>query len=207
MTIIIGLGNPGEKYKNTRHNIGFQIIDKFTKRNNFPEFKLSKKFDSLISEDIFDNKKVIIIKPQTFMNKSGKAVKSLINFYKTARTVLVHPNFKETWCGLVVIHDDIDLPLGKIRIVKNRGAAGHKGVESIVNELKTKNFVRFRIGIKPINNEQRTANNLNVEKFVLQKFSKEERKIVKKIIKKTVEAIELTLKQGLEKAMSKYNRI
>lgn len=135
------------------------------------------------------------------MNNSGRAVKILINFYKTARTVLARPNFKETWRGLVVIHDDIDLPLGKIKIVKNRGAAGHKGVKSIINEIGTKNFIRFRIGIKPKNLKPK-----NAEAFVLQKFTKEAEKIVKEIIEKTVEAIELTLKQGLEKAMNKHNR-
>jgi len=199
MIIIIGLGNPGRKYKNTRHNIGFRVIEKFGEKNNFPEFKLCKKFDSLISEDIFNNKKVIIIKPQTFMNKSGKAVKKLVGDP-------LSQSFGRA--GLLVVHDDIDLPLGKIRIVKNRGAAGHKGVESIIKEIGTKNFIRFRIGIKPKTGRHPPAAQLkNPEKFVLQKFSKEEEKIVKEIIEKTVEAIELTLKQGLEKAMNKYNRI
>lgn len=182
MKIIVGLGNPGKKYKNTRHNIGFQVADEFRKKNNFPEFRLSKKFNSLISKDIFIHKKVIIVKPQTFMNQSGKAVK---NFGRAS---------------LLVVHDDIDLPLGKIRVSKNRGAAGHKGVESVIKEIKTKNFVRFRIGIKP-----NTEKPKNPEKFVLQKFGKGEEKIVKEITEKTVKAIELTLKQNLEEAMNKYN--
>lgn len=186
MIIIVGLGNPGKKYKNTRHNIGFQVVDEFAKKNNFPEFRLSKKFNALISENIFNNKKIIAAKPQTFMNQSGKAVKALINFYKTK--------------NLFVVHDDIDLPLGKIRIIKNREAAGHKGVESIIKEIGTKNFIRFRVGIQPKNLKPK-----NVEKFVLQKFSKEEGKIIKEVIKKTVGAIELTLKESLEKSMTKYN--
>lgn len=188
MIIIIGLGNPGKKYEYTRHNIGFRVVDEFRKRNNLSGFKPSKKFNSLISEDAFDSKKVIIAKPQTFMNESGKAVKTLINFYKTTRTVLL------------VIHDDVDLPLGKIRIAKNRGSAGHKGVQSVIDRLKTKNFIRFRFGIKP-----QAGKLKNSEKFVLQKFSKEEKNIVKEIIEKTVEAIELTLNQDLEKTMNKYN--
>ncbi len=187
MILIIGLGNPGEKYKNTRHNIGFRVVDKFKKINNFPEFKLSKKFSSLASEGFVDSRKVILLKPQTFMNKSGRAVKSLINFYKTK--------------DLFVVHDDIDLPLGKIKIAKSRGAAGHKGVEYIIKEVGTKNFIRFRIGIQPTNLKPK-----NTERFVLQKFSKEEEKVIKKVIKKTVEAIELIFKKGLEKAMSKYNK-
>ena len=191
MFLIVGLGNPGEKYKNTRHNTGFQAVDTLRKRNNFPEFELSKKFNSLISEASIDNKKIILANPQTFMNNSGKAAASLVNFYKIK--------------NLFVVHDDIDLALEKIRIVKNRGAAGHKGVESIIKEIGTKNFIRFRIGIRPrIKNQELRIK--NPEKFVLQKFSKEEEKIVKEITEKTAEAIELFLKQGLEKAMNEYNR-
>lgn len=181
MIVIVGLGNPGEKYKNTRHNIGFQIVDEFTKKNNFPEFRFSKKYNALISEK--DN--IILAKPQTFMNESGKCVKKLLG-----DPISQHVGRS----GLLVAHDDIDLPLGKIRISKNRGSAGHKGVESIIKEIRTKNFVRFRVGIK--NQELRIK---NVEDFVLQRFTKEEEKIIKEIIKKTVEAIKLTLKEGLEK--------
>ncbi len=183
----MGLGNPGKKYKDTRHNIGFRIINKFGEINNFPEFKLSKKSNSLISEDTLNGKKIIIAKPQTFMNKSGKAIKALTNFYKTK--------------GLFVVHDDIDLLLGKIKIVKGRGSAGHKGIESIIKEIGTKNFVRFRVGIKPKNLKLK-----NVEKLVLQKFKKEEEKIIKKVIKNTVEAIKLTFEKGLERAMNEYNK-
>ena len=123
------------------------------------------------------------------MNLSGKIVKSLIAKYK------VPP------LNLWVIHDDIDLPLGKIRISKDRGAAGHKGVESIIKELKTKNFVRLRIGIQP-----KTGKPRNPEKFVLQKFNKNEEGLVKEAIKKTAEAIEFSLKVGLAKTMSRYNK-
>lgn len=168
MILIVGLGNPGVKYKKTRHNIGFQVID----QTNF-----------LIGE------KVVLTKPNTFMNLSGKAVKPLIKTH----------NIKLD--NLIVVHDDIDLPLGKIRIVKNRGAAGHKGVESIIKELGTKNFVRFRIGIQP-----KFGKPKNPEKFVLQEFNKEEEKIVETAIKKTVEAIEMVLEEELEKAMTKFNK-
>ena len=170
MILIVGLGNPGKKYEKTRHNIGSRIIDEL---------------ESLNLEN------VVLAKPTTFMNESGKAVKSLTKNYKL-KTI-----------NLFIIHDDIDLPLGKIRIGIGRGAAGHKGVESIINELKTKNFIRFRIGIKP---EPYTLTPKTLDRFVLQKFNKEEEKIIKEVIKKIVEAIEMTLKEGLEKAMSKYNR-
>lgn len=191
MILIIGLGNPEKKYIRTRHNLGFRVVDKFAKEKKFPRFKSSKKFNSLISKDKFDKKKVILAKPQTFMNESGKAAKLLVTRYALPIT------------NLWIIHDDIDLSLGKIRIVKNRGAAGHKGVQSIIDQLETKNFVRFRVGIKPQkteNKEQRT------EKFVLGKFTKKEEKILKEVIKRTCQAIEMTVKQGVEKTMNEYNQ-
>ena len=168
MTIIVGLGNPGRKYIYTRHNVGFQAVDEFAKENNFPEFRLSKKFNSFVSESILNNEKIILAKPQTFMNQSGKAVKKLIGDP-------LSQNFGRA--GLLVVHDDIDLPLGKIRISKNRGAAGHKGVESIIREIGTKDFTRFRIGILP-----KIGKPKNIEKYVLQKFDKEEEKIIKEVI-------------------------
>jgi len=192
MILIVGLGNPGKKFQKTRHNIGFRIVDEFTRKNNLPKFKLSKKFNAEISEGILGGEKILLAKPQTFMNLSGKSAKPLIDFYKI------------TPPGRVVIHDDIDIPLGKIRIVKGRGAAGHKGVESIIKELGTKNFVRFRIGIQPRSIISTIIE--NVDQFVLQKFNKEEEKMVNGVIKKTVEAIEFSLKASLEKAMSKFNK-
>lgn len=166
--LIFGLGNPGKKYENTRHNVGSKAIDELESLN-------------------LTN--VVLIKPQTFMNESGKAVKSLIRQYK------IKPD------NLIVIHDDIDLPLGKIRIVENRGSAGHKGVESIIQTLKTKNFTRLRIGILPKSGKPR-----NPEDFVLQKFKKEEEKIIKEMIEKTVEAVEMIFEEGLEKAMNRFNK-
>ena len=189
MHLIIGLGNPGRKYQETRHNIGFQVVDEFLKENNFPRFKFAKKFNAEISEGILGGEKILLAKPQTFMNLSGKSVKPLIDFYKI------------TPPGRVAIHDDIDILLGEIRIAKNRGAAGHKGIESIIKESKNKNFIRFRIGICP-----KTGKPKNPENFVLQKFNKEEKEIIKEVIKKTAKAIEYFLKEGLEKAMNKFNK-
>lgn len=195
MKITIGLGNPGKKYVKTRHNIGFMTIDNLQLTiNEFSDWKLNKKSKSLIATGQMSKVKgqmsrVILAKPQTFMNRSGVAVRKLIK------------NLKLEIKNLIIVHDDIDLPLGKIRIVQNRGAAGHKGVESIIRELKTKNFVRFRVGIK--NQELRIK---NTEKFVLQRFNKEEEKTAKETIKKTAEAIELFLKEGAEKAMNKFNK-
>jgi len=171
MILIVGLGNPGKKYINTRHNIGSRIID---------ELK------SLNYED------VILVKPRTFMNESGKAVRKIIENCPPAGRLKIG--------NLIVVHDDLDLPLGKMRIVKNRGSAGHKGVQSIIAELKTKDFIRFRIGICPKNSKPK-----NPENFVLQKFNKEEEKIIKKVIKKTTEAVEIFLREGLTRVMTKFN--
>ncbi len=132
---------------------------------------------------------ITLSKPKSFMNDSGKAVKNLVDKSQI-------PNSK-----LIIIHDDTDLPLGKIRIVKNRGSAGHKGVESIIKELKTKDFMRFRVGI--MNNRPEAK---NTERFVLQKFNKTEEKITKEVIKKTAAAVGFFLKEGLEKTMQEYNK-
>ncbi|OIP75920.1 MAG: aminoacyl-tRNA hydrolase [Parcubacteria group bacterium CG2_30_36_21] len=188
MILIVGLGNPGIKYKRTRHNIGFRVLDEFQRENNFPDFKFFKKFNALIFEGNIGRKKVILAKPQTFMNNSGQAVKNLTIHYSLP------------FINLIVVHDDIDLPLGKIRISKSRGSAGHKGIESIIKELRSKNFVRIRIGIR--NQELRIK---NIEKFVLQKFTEEEEKIIKKIIKESCSALKIILSEGLEKAMNKFN--
>lgn len=185
MLFVVGLGNPGPRFQKTRHNIGFRVVNGFRKTNKLPEFKLSTKFTALILRSAFNQEKFILFKPQTFMNSSGKAVKSLTKNYKLKTK------------NLFVIHDDIDLPLGKIRISKARGAAGHKGVQSVIDELGTKNFIRFRVGISP-----KWGKPKRVEKFVLKNFTKKEEEIVKKVIKKTVSALETTLSEGLEKAMS-----
>lgn len=209
MIIIVGLGNPGAKYNKTRHNIGFRAVDEIAANfrlsergeaerrmemnevHRFPAFSFQSRLNVQISKGEILNKKVALVKPQTFMNLSGISVKKLFK------------NLKLKIENLIVIHDDISLPLGKIRISVGRGAGGHKGVESIIKELKTKNFARFRIGIGyKTNNMKHRA----VENFVLKKFNKEEEKTVKTVIKKTAEAIEMTIKEGTEKAMNTYNR-
>lgn len=188
MILIVGLGNPGKKYELTRHNLGFRVVDEFKKKNNFPDFKFQKIFNTDLSQGQINGQKIILAKPQTYMNKSGETVKKLIS------------NLRFPIFNLWIVHDDIDLPLAKIRISKGRGAAGHKGVESIIKELENKNFVRFRIGIQP---KQTHRPVYGTEKFVLKKFTKDEEKIVKDVIEKTVEAIKFSLQSGLEKAMSK----
>lgn len=174
MRLIVGLGNLGPRYKDTRHNIGARIASELKPLNL---------------------EGVILAEPTTFMNESGKAVKSLLRN-------LVSRNLETKFLSnnLWVIHDDLDIPLGEFKIQKNRSSAGHKGVQSIIDTLGTKDFNRIRIGICPQNGKPN-----DVEKFVLQNFTKDEEKILKETIEKTVEAIRFALKEGLEKAMNKYN--
>ncbi len=191
--LIVGLGNPGKKYEKTRHNVGFAAIDEIAADFQFPPFNFQSISNSQISKGEINDQKIIMAKPQTFMNLSGQAVRDLI------------ANYQSTINNLFVIHDDIDLPLGTIRVVKNRGAAGHKGIISIIKELKHKNFIRLRIGIKPKNGQQGITNKISTENLVLKKFNKEEKETIKKVVKKTPEVVEIFLKEGLEKTMSKFN--
>jgi len=188
--LIVGLGNPNQDYQETRHNIGFSIIENLRlKMGNFSDWRLEKKLKSEISQGKVNNQKIFLSKPKTFMNESGLAVKLLIKYYKIKIE------------NLIVIHDDLDLPLGKIKISKARGSAGHKGVQSVINQLKDRNFLRFRIGIKP----EKIFQKKSKKEFVLQKFHKSEEKVLKAAIEKTVSAIEFSLAEGAEKAMTKFN--
>lgn len=186
-TIIIGLGNPGTKFEGTRHNVGFMVVDLFAEKNDFSGFRLQKKYKALVSDGVVGGEKVILAKPQTFMNDSGKAVRKILK------------NNPDS--NLIVIHDDIDLAVGKIKLVKERGSAGHKGVESIIKNIGNDGLIRFRIGIGAENAEKKTK----AMKVVLKKFSKDEETLIKKTVDKTAEALNLFLKEGLEKTMQKYN--
>jgi len=155
-----------------------------------PKFLLERKFNSLVSKGVFNDKEIILVLPETFMNKSGQALKKILSYYKI-RTA-----------NLIVVHDDADLEKGELRISKDRGTAGHKGLDSIVGVLKTRNFVRIRIGVRPKNY---IPGSKSLNRFVLKKFTKPEEKIVAEVIKKVNEAIETILKEETEKAMSKFN--
>jgi PTH1 family peptidyl-tRNA hydrolase len=197
MKIIVGLGNPGKKFEKTRHNLGFMVLDKFARKNKFPKFKTKKEFLATVSEKKIGKEKIILAKPQTFMNNSGLAVKRILEKLRTS-------NIEHLTSNLWVIHDDLDISFGKIKISFGRGSAGHKGVQSIIDELKTKNFFRFRIGIKPKQNYITLYS--SIENFVLGKFNKDERKILKEIIEKACQAIEMAIKESVERAMSEFNK-
>jgi len=185
MIIVVGLGNPGEKFQKTRHNLGFLVLNELIKKNNFSNWKKSKKINCLYAKGSIAGKEIELVKPLTYMNNSGKVVKYIAKKNNLSRK------------NIFVVHDDIDLPLGKIRISKGRSSAGHKGVQSIINELGTKDFVRFRVGIHPEFGKPE-----NPEEFVLEKFKREEEKIVKEVVKKTTKAIKIAIKEGIEKAQS-----
>jgi len=191
MKLIIGLGNPGPEYKNTRHNVGFRILDELMIQGLFDlsEFKSEKKFKAEVATGTFGAEKIILAKPQTFMNKSGQTVKVLKTFYK------IKP--KE----IIVIQDDLDLPIGKIRISTESSSAGHKGIDSVIQNLKTKTFIRIRVGIA---NELKEI--MPADKFVLQKFSEEDEEMLEGIIPDTIEAIKMFCEnEPLEKIQSKFN--
>ena len=168
MQIIIGLGNPGEKYKLTRHNVGFMTVDVIAKK-----FDLDWSFNKKFNAEICKSNDLILLKPQIYMNNSGQVISAVLSYYKLIPKNL---DLSEIVC---VIHDDIDLELGKYKESINSGSAGHNGVKSIIDYLKTKNFKRIRIGIKT-----EDVKNIPTEKFVLQKFNKNEIKIIDKIIGK-----------------------
>lgn len=172
MKLIVGLGNPGLKYKKTRHNVGFKALDYLQKENNFPKFKFVKKFKADISEGMFNEERAILAKPQTFMNTSGQAVKALVNFYKL--------DLK----NLIVVHDDFDLPVGEFKVSENSSSAGHNGVKSIIHELVTQDFIRVRVGIKPSASQE-----METKDFVLAKFTKQEKILIEQAIKKVATAV------------------
>jgi len=162
--LIIGLGNPGKEYENTRHNTGFLFVDALAEKLNAPEFVYDKKLKAEISKS-----KILIARPQIFINKSGDAVLALSKFFK------IKPE------NILVIHDDIDILWGNYKFSFGRSSAGHKGVESIIKALKTKNFWRLRIGIQPAIEKRVSA-----DKIILKKFTPAELKILNQTIKKLI---------------------
>jgi PTH1 family peptidyl-tRNA hydrolase len=171
MKLIIGLGNPGEKYKKTRHNAGFLAMNALASGLQATSYKLQANFNAEISEGIINNEKIILAKPMTFMNNSGQAVRAVSDYYK------INPE------DIIVIHDDLDIPIGEYKISKNKNSGGHKGVQSIIDHLGTKDFTRIRIGIMTENKKTPT------EKFVLERFSEEEMEVIKGVINKIVKLL------------------
>lgn len=185
MYIIAGLGNPGKRYENTRHNIGFIALDLLAERNDIKINKIKHK--ALVGEGRISGQKVLLVKPQTYMNLSGQSVREVMEYYK------------EEIDRLVVIYDDIDIPSGTVRIRKKKGSAGtHNGMRSIIYDLKSDQFPRIRIGIG--NNRKG-----DLRDFVIGGFSKEEKEPLAEAVRRAVLAAECIVEKGIDKAMNEYN--
>ncbi|OGG24007.1 aminoacyl-tRNA hydrolase [Candidatus Gottesmanbacteria bacterium RIFCSPLOWO2_01_FULL_43_11b] len=196
MKLIVGLGNPGDKYRDTRHNIGFMVVEHLANEIGGPAIPWSEetKHHALVAR----RGEIILVKPTTFMNASGMAVSSVASYYK------ISPG--DIW----VIHDDLDLPIGKIRIRTGGGSAGHNGVESIMREIKTDVFTRFRLGIGRGMEATKKSSNRNFHRkfvldFVLSKFRRGEAGDLKHMVKRGTEALHIALLKGLDKAMNRFN--
>ena len=203
MKLIVGLGNFGGKYDKTRHNLGFIILDQFlkdtepvnkTKWENNPKFKS----DIFVLEWQLKNgktEKVILAKPKTFMNNSGLAVSLISSFYKVAA--------EDIW----IVHDELDLPIGTMKIRLGGAAAGHHGVESIIGSLKSEKFYRFRMGIGQSRNKEEIAKHKirKADEFVLDKFNSSEAGTLKHLIKKGSEALSMALEKDIKSAMNRFN--
>ena len=184
--IVVGLGNPGVKYEETRHNVGFKTIDILSGQENIDVSK--KKFKAFIGEGNLGGEKIALLKPQTYMNLSGECVQAAIGWYKIPLS------------NLIIVYDDVDLPVGKIRI-KARGSAGtHNGMRSIVDYVETEDFPRVRIGIgAPKVKEFELAD------YVLSRFASEEKLGIESGFKNAVEAVKIIIQSGIDVAMNKFN--
>jgi PTH1 family peptidyl-tRNA hydrolase len=195
MRIIVGLGNPGAEYEGTRHNAGRMALEHFRKKHGFPEWETDKKLKSHVSEGKIGKEKAMLVAPDTFMNNSGRAVGQLIASAKAAK-------------DLIVVYDDLDLPLGALKISFGRSSGGHNGLESVIRAVKTKDFSRFRLGVSPATPSGKTKKPSGEKKvldFLLGDFSKKEEEALKKLFKKTDEALECAVTEGYETAMNRFN--
>jgi len=188
--VIVGLGNPGKEYEKTRHNAGRSAVELVAKNNDFDEFVFNKTSNALIAKGAVEGENATLVLPETMMNLSGKAVANYVKSPKAAK-------------NLLVIHDDLDLPLGTIKMVFGRGSGGHKGVESIMRAVKTKDFARIRIGISAAgkkNQAKKVQGEEKVIKMVIGKWKPTEEAAVKKVLKKVAEAVHIFATSGLESA-------
>jgi PTH1 family peptidyl-tRNA hydrolase len=184
--VIVGLGNPGKKYERTRHNLGFMVVDRLADENNVAVAQ--KKHESLRGEWKRDKEKVLLVKPQTYMNLSGNALQRLLSYYRVEAE------------NVVVVHDDLDLPFGRIRIRRQGSPGGHRGMISVAGALGERTFSRLRIGIG------RPPPGIDPKDFVLQKFSAEELAGLDAVVSTAADAIQCLLEEGPERAMEKFNR-
>jgi PTH1 family peptidyl-tRNA hydrolase len=185
--LIVGFGNPGKGYHNTRHNLGFRAVDLLCLQLGL--HLSNRRFQALSSSTTYHGKKIVVACPQTFMNRSGLAVRHLFDYYKSEAR------------DLIVVHDDLDLDVGRLRIARGGGAGGHHGVESVIFHLKTNEFNRIKIGIgRPRYNEP-------IEDFVLNPPYEDQKKPIEDILHSAVEALKLSITDGVESAMNMFNSL
>lgn len=187
MYIIVGLGNPGREYENTRHNIGFETIDQLAEAGGIRV--LEKKHKALIGKGVIDGQKVVLAKPQTYMNLSGESIRELVDFYKVDVTT-----------ELIVISDDISLPPGQLRIRKKGSAGGHNGLKNIILHLGTQDFIRLRMGVgeKPAG--------YDLKDYVLGHFTGDEKKKMLEAARRGADAVRAIMAKGPDSAMNEYNK-
>jgi peptidyl-tRNA hydrolase, PTH1 family len=184
--IIVGLGNPGIPYRMTRHNIGFQIIDRLAKISHIPI--RTKRFKSLYGTGWIESQQVILAKPMTFMNHSGEAVKKAADFF--------HLGMED----LIVVHDDLDLAFGRLRFKRRGGDGGHQGIRSIIERMGGNNFLRLKVGIG------RPPQGMDPAEYVLETFDKAEQSCLNQILSHSAESIKVMVLEGLEKAMNQFQK-
>jgi PTH1 family peptidyl-tRNA hydrolase len=193
--LIVGLGNPGKEYEKTRHNSGRIILENISKANDFSEWKNDMKLKSLRSKGELNGEKVEFLLPDTFMNNSGNAVCQIVNDKKKLK-------------NLIIIYDDMDIPIGNLKISFNRSSGGHNGLESVIKRVKSREFVRIRIGVSPhtpVGKIKKPSGEEAVLKFLLGSFKEDELKELKKLSKKVSEIITMISAEGKDKAMTLYN--
>jgi len=188
MKLIVGLGNPGSKYQNNRHNLGFMVADSFAKSSGL-SWRVSRDLLCYFAK----NTEFVLIKPTTFMNRSGEAVRSVAAFYK----IDLH--------NILVVHDDLDLSFGRIRMSFDSMSAGHRGVESVIESLSGPDFARLRVGIDSPRIGVGEPKGVDPEKYVLEDFSKEEMAKLPGVIKRCQEAIHSYLSDGIQATMNRFN--
>lgn len=186
MFLIVGLGNPGDEYENTRHNVGFDIIDLLSKEYNIDINRI--KFKGKYGKGNIEGQEVILLKPLTYMNLSGESVVQVVNFYKIPKD------------NIIIIYDDIDLEIGRLRLRTKGSDGGHNGVKNIILNLSSDQFIRVRIGIGQSGNSDD-----NLISYVLGKFGKEDRQKIEEVFKIAIQAIKVTIKYGAQEAMNKFN--
>lgn len=188
--VIVGLGNPGKEYEKTRHNAGRSVVELLAKQEGLDEFIFNKTSNALVSKGAIGGEQTTLVLPETMMNNSGKAVGAFVKSVKAAK-------------NLLVIHDDLDLPLGTLKMVFGRGSGGHKGVESIMRAIKTNDFARLRIGISAVgkkNQAKKVTGEEKVIKLVIGKWKPSEEVTLKKVLKKAAESARLFAVEGIEPA-------